>query len=239
MAIIKFESTKYLFMFFLLTTVLSGCVSIPKPIAFTSNIPENQKIGILIGKPVAARVNFTGSIGLLELPVILAVNSSLTTHLTTLTFDSEFSRLPKRIRSILEKNKSVEIEYIPVDTLAFLAHKEGISQNDYSIYKDKYNLNYLLVLQAAWIGITRPYYSIMPTAPPTANASIRGELVDLSNKKVLWYREVATNQAIPEPWDEKETRYANLTDSIYLAFNQAMDKIAIDFQYPKEAVNRE
>lgn len=239
MAIFKLESIKYLFIFFLLTTLLSGCVSAPKPIAFTTDIPENQKIGILIGKPVAAHAEFTGSIGLLELPIIMAVNSSLRTHLTTLKFDDEFSRLPKRIKPILEKNKSVEIEYIPVDSLALYAHKEGISQNDYSIYKDKYNLKYLLVLQAYQIGITRPYHSFMPTAPPTANASIWGELVDLSNKKVLWYRDVAATLVIPEPWDEKESEFANLTDSIYLALNQAMDKIVIDFQYPKEAINRE
>lgn len=231
------------FILIIILIVLGGCTSLPKPVPFTMDIPENQKIGILTAKPEEAYANFVGSIGLLELPVIMTVNASLRAHLKSLKFDDDFSILPKRVKTIIGKNKSVEIvnEYIPDDfSFKLKDHENGISQNDYSIYKEKYGFDYLLLLRAQEIGITRPYYSIMPTAPPTANASIWGELVDLSNKKVLWYRRVSVAQlVIPEPWDEKESGFANLTNSIYTALNQAMDKIVSDLRYPKEGSGRD
>ncbi|SET68372.1 hypothetical protein SAMN05216326_1624 [Nitrosomonas marina] len=222
---------------FILLIFLSACGTIPQHITLTSQPQQNAKVGLLITQLPKAWAGYTGSVGMLDYAIISAANRSLNKHLETLNFEEEFKFFSNQIKVILEeKGFSVILidEFMPFEfALKLKAHENGISQNDYEIYKEKYELNYLLTIRLIKIGTVRPYYSFVPTAPPTATVQIWGELVELNNNSVHWYHQVSSTNAIPEPWDEKNMAFPNLTNSIYVTLDNAMNKILTVLQYPE------
>ena len=226
-----------LFSIFFIIPILCGCVTAPKPIAFSTHPQENTKIGVLLSEHPKAGALYTGSVALLDWGIIEAANVSLNKHLKTLSFDDDHHLFFEQAEAVLRKRGYlVEIvnERMPFEfAIKLKTHENGITQNDYTIYKEKYGLKHLLIVRINGMGTTRPYSGFIPTAPPVATATIWGELVDLESKNVLWYQTVTANKVIPEPWDEKNSGYANLTNSIYSVLNDASKKIFVLLQYPE------
>ncbi|MDZ7925442.1 MAG: hypothetical protein U5M23_15650 [Marinagarivorans sp.] len=210
-------------------SLFAGCASIPATIPFTAPVKADAKIGILLSENSKASANYTGSIGLLDLAIIATANSKLNKHLGELKFTS-FDEMGTKIEAMLdEKGFDASVIETRLDNKTankLKTHKDGTSLNDYSTYKQKYGLDYILVLRMEHIGTTRPYYAPVPTAPPTATATIWGELVNLQDKKVSWYRLTNTNLSIPTPWDEEG--FPNLTNEVYSSLEKTIESIKHD-----------
>lgn len=211
-----------------LVLLASGCATVSQPINYSGVTEENARIGILLAEPADATTAYTGQIGLLDYAIIAGMNDGLDEYLATLTFD-DYLNLPSELATIVSKQGQTPIIIEPRMSLEkskeLKAHKDGISSNNYSEYQQQNELDYLLVVRLASIGTTRPYYGPVPTAEPSSQAIVWGELVDLDDNRVLWFRNVSTVSAIPEPWDEADTNYPNLTDSVYEALNSSLETI--------------
>lgn len=217
--------TRILIILLVFSTV--GCVSIPAAIDLDAREnPKDIKVGVLLAEPKQAEPFFTGSIGLLDLAVIYGMNTSLNDHLKTLEFKS-FSKVSAGFASILkEKGYIVDIIDKPLpraDVSKLKLHENGKSPNDYSKYIGKYDR--ILLVRIGSIGTTRDYYGPLPTSEPVATATLIGELVDIKTGKVYWYQNLLATKVIPEPWDEKEQGFPNLTNSVYSALDESTEKL--------------
>ena len=221
---------------FFSTLTLIGCVNIPEPIPLQIPSDDKVNIGVILTEPPEAAAQYTGNIGLLDLAIISGANSALNSHLKTLTFE-DYEALPAQIVEILEArgfHAQVIDQVIPRDIAKKLSsHKEGLSQNDFLPYLDNIDVDYVLLLNMSAIGTTRPYYGFLPTAPPQANTALWGELVNLGSKKVFWYKGINSLKTIPEPWDEPDQGYPNLTNAVYLSLNEVLEMVKVELGNPE------
>ena len=114
--------------------------------------------------------------------------------------------------------------------------KEGVSQNDFSKYKEKYGLDYLMLINFKTIGTVRSYYGPVPTSEPLATSFITGQIIDLSTDKLSWYSDINIQKTIPSPWDEADSNYPNLTNSIYQSQNDAFRTIKSELKILKAEI---
>lgn len=222
---------------FLVFLLLVGCAAQQEPIALTSSFyaDDGKNIGILRTEVPTATTIYTGEIGLLDYAIISAVNSDLDGHLATLTFPEYDSFIDEVSLSIKRAGFNVTVIDEPLtkeQTKNLNKPKEGISINDFSQYKSKYNLDYLMVINFRNIGTTRSYYSMVPTSEPSAISQINGQIIDLNTDALYWYAEMISRKDIQTPWDEKEARYPNLTNAIYQSLNDTFRGINLELKIP-------
>lgn len=222
----------------LLMIFLVGCASQQQPIALESSFYEStgKNIGILRTESPVATTVYTGSIGLLDYAVISAVNSGLDAHLATLTFSEYESFIDKLSASIGKAGFNVTVIDKPLtiqEAKDLKYPKEGISKNDFSEYKTKHNLDYLIVIHFRSIGTTRSYYSVAPTSEPLAMNNINGQIIDLNTNQLHWYANTVTTKSIQTPWDESTENYPNLTNAVYQALNDTLRGIVIELKVPQ------
>lgn len=82
-------------------------------------------------------------------------------------------------------------------------------------YRDmrREGIDRLLLLRVQSIGTQRGYYGFIPLGAPVALFSTEGQLIDLSNNKILWDKKIITTMPIVAPWDE-EPYYPNLSQAV-------------------------
>ncbi|PWK53903.1 hypothetical protein [Pleionea mediterranea] len=223
----------------LLSLLLIGCGSMQKPIPITKSFYNNsgKTIGVLHTQAPEAETHYTGSIGLLDYAIIAGVNSDLDKHLRSLSF-TEYKSFINSLKPELEKKgfKVVLIEStISIEEAEKLkSPSKGISQNDFSKYKEQFNLDFLMLIQMHSIGTTRSYYGPAPTSEPVAMTNLTGQIVDLNTNTLQWYSNINSTKIIPAPWDEEESNFPNLTNAVYQALNDSFRMINIELNQPKE-----
>ncbi len=229
---------KLIFSISLIFTIV-GCVSVQPPIPMSNTVFEdsNKRVGLLYTDKPIAETAYTGSIGLLDYAIISGANSGLDDHLATL----EFPEYDEFIELISNKLKTKNITLVVIeDTLTsesannLKSPSEGISKNDFSSYQDTHNLDMLMLLEFKSIGTTRSYYGFIPTTEPLAQSYIRGQLVDLSSNKLLWFTDTITTKPIPTPWDESNANFPNLTSSVYKALDESLRLISYEIEGNKK-----
>ncbi|HEY8024122.1 MAG TPA: hypothetical protein VIF60_06115 [Burkholderiaceae bacterium] len=82
-------------------------------------------------------------------------------------------------------------------------------------YRDmrREGIDRLLLLRVQSIGTQRGYYGFIPLGAPVALFSTEGQLIDLSNNRILWDKKILTTMPIVAPWDE-EPYYPNLSQAV-------------------------
>lgn len=216
-----------------LLLLVTACATPPPTISFTEPASKEAKIAVVYVEPQKSRANYTGNIGLLDFAIIAAANSGLNNHLEGLSFD-DYIQLPKDLSAaLIEKGYSAVVaeKPMPIDLAKKLKnHKQGVSRNDYSRYKEDLDVDHVLIIRMPHAGTTRPYYGFMPVMEPMATASLWAELVEIETNKVMWYQNLSTKTLIPGPWDEKN--YPNLTNSVYTSVNQVIEMLKADMKNP-------
>lgn len=224
-----------LFISFCLLLALYGCAAVQKPIHLSSETlsQKDKRIGLLYTEPAKATTSYTGSIGLLDYAIIASANQGLDKHLETLKFP-EYEDFIRTIKEDIEKNGG---EIVIIDTPLtrasaeeLKAPKEGKSNNNFSTYQNKYNLDMLLLINFKTTGTTRSYYGFIPTSEPTAQTIITGQLVDLNTNQLLWYSNSISQKVISSPWDESDIGYPNLTSSVYQSLNDTLKAINYELE---------
>lgn len=223
---------------FLVLFFLVGCAAQQQPIALTNSFYEEggKNIGILrTGVPIATTM-YTGQIGLLDYAIISVANSGLDEHLATLTFPEYDSFIGELGLSIEQSGFNVSVIDEPLtkeETKNLSKPKEGISTNDFSRYKSKYNLDYLMIINFRSIGTTRSYYSIVPTSEPSATSWINGQIINLDTNELYWYADTISQKNIQSPWDEGEASYPNLTNAVYQSLNDTLRGVTQGLKTPQ------
>ncbi len=213
---------------FLSTLILGGCVSIQKPVSLdTSNWGKNDtKIAILVNRLPTGYTYKAGSQGLLDIAINNATASDLTKHLESLDF-SEFYVIRKEINDILSQKgvntNLLDANYYLPELSKF--DKEGnYATLDYSSLKSSLGVDQLLIIDVYQLGTTRNYYGFIPISAPMAIFSGTGQLINLSNNKILWHHKVSITNAVNGNWDEPTT-YPGLTNAIYQTLNQGKSQL--------------
>ncbi len=216
---------KLVFSFSLLLTLI-GCATVQQPMPLSSNIfNDTKRVGVVFTEAPTAETQYLGDIGLLDYAIISSANTGLDEYLATLPFD-EYQELQNSIVTKL-KNKGVNIVVIDKaisseERKNLKSPSEGKSKNDFSRYKSEYNLDMLMLIDFRAIGTIRNYYSFIPTSEPQTRTVINGQLIDLSTNDLHWYSNALSIKDIPEPWDEPDNNYPNLTTSLYQSLNEVI-----------------
>lgn len=198
--------------------VLTGCVSIQKPIDMDmSHWKENEtKIAILVNQLPEPYTHKFGSQGLLDIAINNSMATGLTKHVSTLDLSDFYSIKNDLKEHIAEKN--VQVVVLPEDfelpKLVKFEKKENFAKLDYRVLKQQLGTDQLLIINVNQLGTIRNYYGFMPIGAPKAIFSGVGELIDLSTNQILWHKPVNLEKVISGKWDEPK-QYPNLTKAIF------------------------
>ncbi|MBT7445712.1 MAG: hypothetical protein HN790_17300 [Methylococcales bacterium] len=218
----------------ILPFLLIGCAHVQEPIPMEGQYVTSKvkNIGIVVSTAQGGNFVPFGNIGLLDLAVIAGSNSQLTDHLEALDV-TEFQQITEMVT---QKFQHSDLQYtiIPTpvawDELPSNGEKQGFATKDFSQFKQEYKVDHILVLRLVSVGVKRSYYSIAPTSPPTAYASIEGALISLKDHSLKWYYSDENVVTIPDPWDEPDLKFPNVTSSVYQIINTASETLVDDIK---------
>jgi hypothetical protein len=220
-------------LFTLLAIVLStGCATIQPPVSMSKDFYQSN------GKTVA--VNYTplekpsfymeGDVRLLDFAIISAATSSLSSHLKTLD-STDFDLVKEKVKLSLEQHGfQVIVLEEPIDPEKLDSFSDPNSDDhiyfarkDYTSYKEKLNIDFLLNIQVSRMGVARMYHGFLPLADPRGVFDVHGEVVDLTTNKLLWYQDISESVSSNGNWDEPPS-FPGLTNSFYIALEQARQR---------------
>lgn len=215
--------------------VLSGCATTSKPVSLAPEFWENkqQSLGVAVAKRELPDATMTGSQGLLD----YAINRGNAKQLIEFLNKLELSNLDKLPDSFLEQLNARGFSAKKIDTPIDVVKLSKASQKstdtkqyaeyDFGQYKNA-GIDRLLLITVERVGTTRNYYGFMPTNPPQADLSIKGQLIDLNTHELLWNTSVVQNSPIPEPWDQPTT-FENVGGAVKKNLDQGVEKFEQSF----------
>ena len=213
----------------LAAVILSGCAGAPQlpvavaPTAFTA--PAN-KYGVVMAKLPVVDTSFPGAGCLLCYAAASVANSSLTTHTKTLQHD-DLATLRDEVAGILKK-KGASVKSIDAFDFASLPdnkdQKPNFARKDFTGLKAKHNVDKLLVINIASVGIERTYASYVPTSDPKAHVVGQSYIVNLNDNSLEWYQPVDASKVAEGKWDEPP-KFPGLTNAYFQTLELAKDQI--------------
>lgn len=208
---------------------LTGCASVPKqdPIEFAGNTlaPKTGRVGVTMTHLPTIDTNFPGADCLLCLAVASAANSTLTDHIRTLSYE-DLPKLKNNIADLL-KQKGTDATVIDED-LNFETMQKSTAKNensaymDFSPFKQKYNIEKLLVIDINTLGVWRTYSAYIPTSDPKVVLKGTGYLVNLNDNTYEWYMPVDIMKSADGSWDEPP-QFPGITNAYYQALELGKD----------------
>lgn len=224
------------FTLLLLSVLLAGCaatrISVDKEF-WTKN--KNDKIGIVITKKPEGGAFKTGSQGLLDIAINNAMASTLNKYLKTVDVN-DIKSIKDTFKTKFESAGFSSIKFIDEElnydslSVSGLSDKK-FSKKDFKAFRDKYGLDYLVVLSVAKYGTVREYYGFLPLGSPSAYFQVNGMMINLTNNEYAWYREMTEGESTVEikgDWDQ-EPDYPNLTNAIKDAIKKSRHIVTEDF----------
>lgn len=217
---------------------LVGCVHVQPDVNVAPDFwqAKNKSIGIFLMSNNKPGFHMEGDVRLLDYAVNASAMSSLTSHAEKLDV-ADMNLLASDLKSSLEKQGfTVKIldETINADKL-----KEFNDPNDkdttyfevknYADLKTQLNVDYLALLNVTRLGFARPYQGFIPLAAPRAVVDIHGELIDLSNNQLVWYKNIQESSSVTGEWDEPP-EFPGLTNSFYTALESAKQRVVNDIK---------
>jgi hypothetical protein len=222
----------------LLSLFLIGCSAMK--IAVNQQFWENNqadRIGIIFTKQPQPYAYKLGSQGLLDIAINNLMASTLQKHLEEIDI-SGFQAVKDTFKTHFEEKGFHNIIFLN-DTLnekqlkTFSEGGKKFADKDFRNFKQKYNIDFLIVISIAKYGTAREYYGFIPLGAPSGLFEANGMMVDLNNNKYIWYREMSDNESIKKvegDWDQAPD-YPNLTKAIMGAMNSAKKFLSDNFFY--------
>lgn len=214
--------------------LLAGCVAEPqRPVFLDHEILEREdmKVGVILAGLPEPDVHLPGADCLLCIAAAEAMNSTLSTHVKTWVPD-EFSIVKSDLVKML-KEKGVTVvaieEAIDIEKLPKNKSKVPYSaKRNYASYKEKYDVNHLLVVDIDQLGVRRSYASYVPTSDPQALISGSSYLVELSTNTYKWYKPISITKSASGNWDEPPN-YPALTNAYFQIIATSREVILAEF----------
>lgn len=214
--------------------LLAACAApkqaaVPMSAAVLSAKPA--RIGVVMSTMPKADTHFPGASCLLCKAAVAVTNTALTAHVQTLPTDDLLS-IKEEVAELLRKKGHEVIviaALIDIDALPDRANKlpTGASK-DFSALAQQYQLDKLLVIHIAKVGVNRSYNSYIPTSDPQGLVSGAGYLVNLNDHGYDWYRTVRQLKSAAGNWDEGPD-YPGLSNAYFQAIEGARDALLKPF----------
>jgi len=183
------------------------------------------RVGVAMTPLPKVDTRFPGADCLLCMAAANAANSSLTSHVQTLS-PEDLPRLKEEIANSIRKkgvDATVIAEELRVDALPDASAKgPNIAAKDHSALKAKYNVDRLLVVEITSLGVMRPYSAYVPQGAPRGVVEGRGYIVNLANNSYEWYYRVSVFRAAEGQWDEPP-KFPGLTNAYFQVLELAKD----------------
>lgn len=204
-----------------LAIVLQGCAPVQqKPVSLDTSFWQESKgvVGIAMESVPQPQTYFLGQQGLLD----IAINSSnakpmassiqsIDTQRVTQIADNLEKRLQARGFTVKRLTDTINSNSYPERKSS--VDPEHSALRDFTALKSSNGIDRLLLVTVERLGTERGYYGFVPTSPPKAIISIKGQLIDLSDHKLLWFHSEDAGAAIPEPWDQAP-EFANVVATV-------------------------
>lgn len=210
---------------------LTGCASAPQqPVAMTKQtLAPSTRIGIAMTVPPKVDTVFPGANCLLCYAAASVANSSLTTHVQTLS-TADVVRIKSDVAAALRTKgySPVMIEDIKVADLPKTSAGPNKAQRDFSSLGAKYQIDKLVMIEITQLGISRNYAAYIPNGDPQAVITGTGYLVNLANNTYEWYLPLQQAKGASGQWDEAPS-YPGLTNAYFQAVEGAHDALLQPF----------
>lgn len=216
------------------TMLLTGCATTPQASIALSPATlsaSGARVGVAMSRVPKVDTSFPGAGCLLCLAAASMTNSSLTTHTQTLPSD-DLLRIKAEVADLLRKKGNEVIiidEALAVDSLPNAANgAPNFANKDFSSLKSKYQLDKLLVIEIAQVGIVRTYSAYIPSGDPQGAVSGRSYLVNLKDNSYEWYLPLTQRKSATGKWDEAPS-FPGLSNAYFQALEGTRDAITQPF----------
>jgi hypothetical protein len=222
------------FLLAVMALALAGCAGVPQqavPMNPEVALPKAGRVGVAMTPLPKVDTHFPGAGCLLCMAAASVANSSLTTHTQKLPYE-DLPGLKEQVAALLRKRGAevtVIAEPIMLDALPG-AKTEGpnLARKDHTALRDKYNVDKLVVLNVATLGMWRTYSAYIPTSDPKGAFIGLGYMVNLRTNAYEWYEPVGIYLAASGNWDEPPG-FPGLTNAYYQALEQGKDRFLKPF----------
>ena len=208
--------------------IFSGCASPPqKPVPLDQGTISGKsgRIGVVMVALPKVDTHLPGAGCLLCLMAASIANSALTKHSQTLPYE-DIPQLKNSMAELLRK-KGADVtlieEDLNLDALSdFNSTGPNVAKKDFSSFKKKYNIDKLLVIRIATMGMVRTYSSYVPTSDPKGVLNGVGYIVNLNTNSYEWYLPVNVAKSADGNWDEPP-KFPGLTNAYFQALETGKD----------------
>lgn len=215
---------------FLAFSLLAGCASTPTPAKeFGQSFYEQkpQKVGIYVNYPKKVTTYHPGANCLLCMAAAAAANTSVTSHMETLSPD-DFAEVSDIIATKL-REKGMTPVVINDDELFKKMKKvkskdPSIAKLDHRPIKQKHDVDALVVVNISALGSERTYSAYVPTGAPQGYVDGLAYAIDLDTNAYEMYQPLTERVAVKGEWKEGPS-YPGLTNAYYQAVEKVKDRI--------------
>ena len=206
--------------------VLSSC---------TTNIPLNPEfkedtdktVGIAMVEYPQVAAHKYGGTGVIDILVNEALAVPLQQYLNS--FDiSGFNQVKNNMQEVIETMGMDTVKIDETINIEELPEIDGTNDTDYSGIREKYDVDYLLLISLKKIGTVRKYMmGIIPQGSPDAICQASGCLINLDTNEIYWEYSMNEKESVIEPdrpWNTPPD-YTNLGIALNRAIKNSIARL--------------
>ncbi len=215
--------------------LLSACAGPPpqKPVSLdvAAVSTKSQRIGVGMAALPKVDTYFPGAGCLFCIAAASVANHSLTAYTQTLPYE-DLPKLKDMVVELLRK-RGADVMVIPGpinvgDLPDNPTAGADVAKKDFSSLRKKYNIDKLVMVNIAMLGIERPYSSYIATSDPKSILRGTGYMVDLKTNIYSWYLPIEVIKSAEGEWDEPP-KFPGLTNAYFQTLEIAKDDILKPF----------
>lgn len=215
---------------FVVLALLAGCASTPIPekeFGQTFYEQKPQTVGIYVNYPKKVTTYHPGADCLLCLAAAAAANSSVTSHMQTLSSE-DFAEVSDVIAAKLREKGMTPVvindEALLKKMKRIKSKDPSIAKHDHRPIKQKHGVDSLIVVNIGALGSERTYRAYVPTGAPQGYVEGLAYAIDLDTNAYEMYQPLTERVAVKGEWKEGPT-YPGLTNAYYQAVETVKDRI--------------
>lgn len=213
---------------------LVSCATTKKLGKDVFNNPD-VKIGVALVEFPEAGAHKAGSQGLLDVAINSALAAEMSAYLKGTDLSGFMPVKDKIAAKLEEKGAQVVVidDMINLDNLPKYVDKDSNSKRtDYSYFKEKYDVDYIVLANIIAVGTSRKYYGFIPLGSPKGYCLAHGIMKDTAEDKTTW--EYTTNYKksvvkVDGEWDAPPD-YPDLSVAVQKAITNAAEELSVNFK---------
>jgi|SRR5687768_6408110 len=212
---------RYFFLPFILGIALTaaGCATPQRSLSLAEGAvsAKAHRIGVAMAPLPKVDMQLPGASCLLCYAAASMANSALIDHARTLPHedlpalkDSLASMVRKKGSNVVVIRDAVDVDKLP----GYSGSGPDIADKDFSLLRQKYGIDKLILIRITDLGMLRPYSTYFPTSEPRAILKGVGYVVSLNNNAYEWYQPIDIARGAEGAWDEPPT-FPGLTNAYF------------------------